>query len=95
MFFPFTYKRKSFEHEREVRALFTALPPPIDGEIKIGTKNNRTVIQIDIDVNMLIKCVHISPTSPDWFHSLVANIVNKFGFMFEVKKSNLDSEPVF
>jgi hypothetical protein len=89
-FYPFTHKRKSFEHEREVRAVIQEL-----ANIKIGQKNSLFGLQIDIDVSKLIKCVHVSPTSPDWFHVLVDDTAKQFGFNFEVQKSNLYSEPVF
>ncbi len=93
-FYPSMHKRKSFEHEREVRAVIQELPSNENG-IRTGLKNNVDGLHIDIDVGMLVKCVHVSPTSPGWFHSLVNHTAKQFGFSFEVKKSNLYSEPVF
>jgi hypothetical protein len=93
-FYPFTHKRKSFEHEREVRAVVQEVPTNESG-IHTGLKNSLSGIQINIDVSMLVKCVHVSPTSPDWFHGLVGVTAKQFGFMFEVRKSNLYSGPVF
>jgi hypothetical protein len=88
-YFPFTHKRKSFEHEREVRAVVQ------EGVIQTGLKNSLSGIEIDIDVSMLVKCVHVSPTSPDWFYTLVDVTAKQFGFIFQVRKSNLAAEPVF
>lgn len=93
-FYPFTHKRTSFEHEMEVRAVVQDLPTTETG-IQMNTINPLTGIQVDIDVASLVKCVHVSPTSPDWFHNIVQETSKKFEFAFDVKRSNLYSEPVF
>ncbi len=94
-YYPFTHKRKSFEHERVVRALVQQLPHTDKGGIQTGLKNSLSGIEIDIDVSLLVKCVHVSPTGPDWFYSLVDVTAKQFGFILQVRKSNLAAEPVF
>jgi hypothetical protein len=93
-FAPFMHKRKSFEHEREVHAVVQE-PPVKDNIIPIGLKNSLSGIQVESDIHKLVKCIHISPKSPDWFYNLVAETAQKFGFTFKVQKSNLYSDPVF
>ena len=93
-FYPFVHKRKSFEHEREVRAVVQEFPTDSTG-IQTGRKNSLSGIQIDIDAGTLVKCVRISPTSPDWFRDLVDATSRQFGYAFRVLRSDLHSEPVF
>lgn len=60
-FYPFTHKRKSFEHEKEVRAIIQELP--IQGKkITVGKKNSISGININIDISNLIQKIYVSPT---------------------------------
>ena len=93
-FYPFTHKRKSFEHEREVRTVIQDLPI-INDAIAVGSKNSLSGSSVDVDIHALIKCVHVSPTAPAWFQKLTEQATAQFGFSFNVKKSNLYAEPVF
>lgn len=87
---PFMYKRKSFDHEREVRAFIpqfdllsdTATIPP-DG------------LPVKIDLNDLIKTIHISPTAPQWFETVVTDVAAIYGITAEISKSNLYSDPFY
>jgi hypothetical protein len=93
-FYPFMHKRKSFEHEREVRAVVQEYP--INESIfSVDLQNPNLGLQINIDLSKLVKYVHVSPTAPEWFEDLVRETSNQFGFSFEVRKSSLNSEPVF
>jgi len=94
IFYPSVHKRKSFEHEREVRAVIQELPSNEKG-IQTGLKNSTSGLHIPIDVGVLVKCVHVSPTSPDWLRTLTEDTAKQFGVSLEVRKSNLFSEPVF
>lgn len=93
-FFPFTHKRKSFEHEREFRAIFQDVPI-YSGTIAVGLKNSQSGFPVNLAINRLIKCVHVSPTAPAWFQKLVVQTSRQFGFSFDVKNSDLYGEPVF
>jgi len=91
---PFRYKRKSFEHEKELRAIVytniedergARLPPPSD-----------TGIRLNASLTELIGTVHVAPTAPDWFYSLVVRISQNFGVTAPVVRSSLATdEPVF
>lgn len=78
----FWYKRKSFEHEREVRALLRDFD-------KIGQRG----INVNVDLNKLIDNVYVSPYSPTWFKEIVEDIILKYGFTFHVKDSNMNAKP--
>jgi hypothetical protein len=82
-FFPFLFKRKSFQYEREVRIIADLS----DQEIKINDG-----LKIDIDINQLIEKIYIHPKSENWYKKLVIELVFKLGFNFEIEKSDLESE---
>jgi len=93
-FYPFLHKRKSFEHEKEIRIVMQKLPQ-VENRINIGAKNGQLGIDININLNQLITCIHVSPTAPSWFVRLTEEIVNKYKIDAPVRKSDLYSEPVF
>ena len=83
MFFPFLFKRKSFQYEREVRILSDLS----EKEIKINDG-----LKIDVDINQLIEKIYIHPKSENWYKKLVIELVDKLGFDFEIEKSDLESD---
>ena len=91
---PFVHKRKSFEHERELRALIQDLPKTDKG-IQTGLPNQELCCEVSIDLNELIEAVYVSPESPKWFLELVKNVTQKYDFNFEVRQSLLAKAPVY
>lgn len=83
MFFPFLFKRKSFQYEREVRIIGDLS----NQEIKINDG-----LKIDVDINQLIEKIYIHPKSENWYKKLVIELVDKLGFDFEIEKSDLESD---
>jgi len=79
----FLYKRKSFEHEQELRGLIKS------------EDNTKSGININIDIEKLIHKVYISPSAPKWFYELIEQIVKRYGYDFEVCQSSLLDEPFF
>lgn len=91
-FIPFLTKRKSFEHEREVRAIVTceSLNPDQSGRpLTIPGAN------IKVDLNALITAIYVPPTAPSWFMEVVRQTIRQFGYAFEVRQSDLARDPVF
>lgn len=76
-------KRKSFEHEREVRAVLMA---------HLGGDTGKLV---PCDTDVLIKGVYVSPEAPDWFASLVKDVNRKFNVGVDVSDSEFNEEPFF
>ena len=93
-FWPYVHKRKSFEHERELRAVILEVPTPGD-QILIGPPNSKLGRQVAISLTDLIEAVHVSPEAPEWFAELVVNVAAKYGFKFEIKHSVLSKTPVY
>ena len=94
-FYPFMHKRKSFEHEREVRAIIQEELPIEDNKIAVGKKNQINGIKIEVDVNVLIKKIYVSPVTQDWIVELTEEVAKKFAITAPIQKSNLYSSPVF
>lgn len=83
LFFPFLYKRKSFQYEREVRIISDV------------TKNNLKLndgLKINVDVHQLIEKIYIHPKSENWYKNLVIQLVAKLGFDITIEKSDLESD---
>lgn len=80
----FWKKRKSFEHEREVRLLFTDY-----------SDDNKLGIAVPCNISELITSVVVSPKTPEWFFPLVVDVVARFGQKSPVKKSELTQVPFF
>lgn len=83
LFFPFLFKRKSFQYEREVRIITDV----IDSNIKLNDG-----LKINVDITQLIEKIYIHPKSENWYKNLVIQLVKQLGFDFEIEKSDLESD---
>jgi hypothetical protein len=82
-FFPFLFKRKSFQYEREVRVITDI------GESDLPINEG---LKISVDINELIEKIYIHPKSENWYKNLVIQLVKQLGFKFTIEKSDLESE---
>ena len=71
LFFPFLFKRKSFQYEREVRIISDTSDTAI-------TINDG--IKINVDISQLIDKIYIHPKSENWYKNLVIDLVSKLDF---------------
>lgn len=79
----FWYKRKSFEHEHEVRALFR------------NYKNNGMGIPHQVNLEILIENVYVSPYAPEWFAEVVRDVVRKYELNKPVLYSTMTEKPFY
>lgn len=77
------YKRKSFEHEQEVRA--------ITSDYLAETKG----LSIPIDVTTLIETIFISPYAPRWFEEVVYSIKEKYEIHAPIVSSEMTIRPFY
>jgi len=99
----FEYKRKCFEHEREIRATIYSNPLPekfINGFPEYGLPDGTNCIpeageDVEIDLSKLIEKVVLCPKSGSWFKSLVGDLLKKYSWNFQVEESELSRDPVF
>ncbi|MFD2910154.1 hypothetical protein ACFSX9_15595 [Flavobacterium ardleyense] len=82
-FFPFLFKRKSFQYEREIRI--------ISDMSKKGIRIDNG-LKVDVDLDEMIEKIYIHPKSENWYKKLVIELVSKLGFDFKIEKSDLESD---
>ena len=78
-------KRKSFEHEREIRAI--ALNS-LSSEQDVGT-------YFQVNLSTLIGEVLVAPQAPEWFSELVNSIVIRYKLKVPVRASTLSAAPTW
>ena len=83
MFFPFLFKRKSFQYEREVRIIT---------DVKENKITLNDGLKISVDIDKLIENIYIHPKSENWYKNLVIQLVKQLGFDFNIEKSDLESD---
>lgn len=83
MFFPFMFKRKSFQYEREIRIISDLS----DSQLSINDG-----VKIDVGIHHLIEKIYIHPKSENWYKKLVIELVSKLGYQIEIEKSDLESD---
>lgn len=93
--YPFVHKRKSFEHEKEIRVLKWILPQKVEGKWDLSIPNPNLGIEVDIDLNILINKVYVSPTAPPWFFDLTKSVMKKYHVKKEVIMSDMTMGPVY
>jgi hypothetical protein len=92
-FYPFMFKRKSFEHEREARVIIQDLPSE-DGRMKRELEITIAGKSVDINIRLLIQKIYIAPSAADWFTELVKEVSSKYDINVPVIKSDLYNSPI-
>jgi streptogramin lyase len=77
-----TSKRKSFEHEKELRAVILSNTPVIAGQ------------SVQCDVETLVESVRVSTLAPSWFRDVVESILKHYGLDRPVLQSDLGKDPL-
>ena len=87
----FMSKRKSFEHERELRAVYMA------DSTEEGQATSEGGRWFNVDLNNLVEEVYVAPTAPPWFKKLVEACLARYDLPdVVVRQSSLDdSNPVY
>lgn len=94
IFYPYVHKRKSFAHEREVRAVTLNIPTK-DGVPDFFAPQSLLGIEKIVDIAALVESVYVAPKCASWFRSLVEKVCKKYGLDKPVQQSSLDDEPFF
>ena len=94
LFSPYLHKRKSFEHEREIRAIAWEMPSNEHG-VDWAQDICDIGIYYEIDLPLLIQEVVVAPFAPDWFLELVKSVTVHYNFEFPVVKSVLADNPTW
>ncbi len=89
---PFVHKRKSFEHEKEIRAV-TIKYPKVESSLDFSKDTILDGIPLKVDIETLIQKIYVAPNAPKWFSELVLAVVKRYGYDFEVIQSQLNNAP--
>jgi hypothetical protein len=95
IFLPYLFKRKSFEHERELRAITLYQDANVNSSEFLIKDFDINGIDITVDLNVLIEQVFVSPYAKKWFFNLVKSIMKKYEFSFEPSQSSLMDDPLY
>ena len=89
---PYLNKRKSFQHESEVRAVMVKWPP---GNEPINMRPDVCNVGINVDVNLdsLIQEIVVDARANDWILEVVQSLVAKYELDAAVTRSELANEP--
>ena len=90
LWWPLLHKRKSFEYERELRAVWSDMDS-IRGE----TAARRAGVWKKVDMPRLIEGVYVSADAHTWFLKLVRKVLRRYDTHLEVRQSDLADEPLF
>ena len=93
-FWPYVFKRKSFEHERELRAVMA--------DMGCGLRSWRTGIpqtavgrELAVEPNDLIEAIVVAPEAPSWKRDVIESVVRKCGFVGAVRQSSLNAVALY
>lgn len=94
---PFMHKRKSFEYERELRALIWT---PQNGKNTDGSDPLNNFISymglpVPVDLAILINRVLVAPTAPAWMLDLIKSVTTRYGLKVPIQQSDLASKPIY
>jgi len=84
---PYFFKRKSFEHEHELRAL-------IAGGSETGVSETGGIYE-SVNVEALVTRIHLSPAAPAWYTATVECFLRMQGLKLQVQQSEIDARPIF
>lgn len=93
--FPFFDKRKSFEYERELRAVIQSLSVAFQDEIDKTEQEIGDGKYVSVNLDVLIEKIFVSPKAPKWFAELVKSVVARYNVSKEVSQSSLSSDPIY
>lgn len=79
----FWFKRKSFDYEKEVRAIIQS------------HNKGRPGIGMPIDLEILIQNIYVSPYAPTWFYDVVKSVLNAYSLNKPVVYSQLGVAPFY
>jgi hypothetical protein len=97
IFTPFVHKRKSFQHENEVRAAILKWPAahPDGSGLDFNSETILHGVAVHINTHVLVKNIYVAPGTPEWIVDTVRSVVEHYGYNFPVMQSDLDQQPVY
>lgn len=79
-------KRKSFEHERELRCVFSYYNYR---DVYTNSKKYPSGVDINVDLSFLIEKVYISPYAEPFLKDILEKVIKQYNYNFEIVQSSL------
>ena len=96
VFFNIMHKRKSFEHERELRAVYWSVESTDEAKTIAKDVDPNCGVWINVtDLSAIVENVYVSPTAPRWFGEVVSDATRQYGLGIDVKHSSLSAAPLY
>jgi len=96
IFTPFIHKRKSFEHEKEIRAVIVKFPADKEEDsLDFSRVTIGDGLGIDVNLKILIQAIYVAPGTPKWFMELISSVTSVYGYNFKIIQSKMDDGPLF
>ncbi|HEY7311925.1 MAG TPA: hypothetical protein VH643_21355 [Gemmataceae bacterium] len=108
IYYPVVHKRKSYQHENELRLFCWGYNLSIEDQKVAGLDlagpiypcllpqlPDRPGVSLGVNLDALIEEVYVAPSCPGWFLDLVNSVLSKYEVAREARKSNLDSDPLW
>lgn len=80
---PFFFKRRAYEHEKELRAVL-GRPPAGSNAVE-----EESGWQLPVKTDDVIERVYVSPFAQQWFYDLVQGVIRRYGLHIAVERSEL------
>jgi hypothetical protein len=90
---PVLIKRRSYEHENEVRAVISAVQDNVDLTELARRPLSGVGLFVSVDLTVLVERIVLSPKYPPWAKPAIENIVSGAGLKIRVETSDLLKSP--
>jgi hypothetical protein len=99
VFWPLTYKRRSFEHERELRAVWSAIHKVAEAGPAVASGHEyqparESTVWKPVNFAELAENIFVSPAAKPWFLELVKKVLRRYKVDVPVRQSDLAAEPL-
>jgi hypothetical protein len=89
-------KRRSFEHERELRAMLLQFPlAESGGRPDYEKEPEDTGVAVPVDINVLIEGIAVAPQAPSWVLDVVRRVCKRYGLDAVPTQSAMDAAPLY
>ena len=91
---PYIHKRKSFEYEKELRALVWTLQDN-KNSLEENKYKDDDGFYVPVDMDKLIDKIYVAPNAPRWVLEIIKAVVDRFELKKDVIPSSLASTPFY
>lgn len=91
---PYLHKRHGYRHENEFRGIILRGPQG-SGNMAEVAQQSPPGLSIPVNLELLVEQIRVGPAAPSWFVETVEAVVQRFGLMRTVDRSELDAQPTY